>query len=295
MKKLITAFTFFIGSLFSFDRFFDISLTTDFANLKEYSHVDLNSEVAFPFSNRAVLLNPRLSIFFDGTMDASVAAGLRHEFKYGTLGHHVFWDSSGTKEAHFHQIGHSLDFLTPRFDFRLNYYHPITKEQSSKKYLFSPHKWMEAETIWKNRFCQIGIGPKYNLFNQEWGSQARLVVPFKFFSIGGLVGYEKSKGISGCVSLSFRLFSTPRTSLLQAPICHRSRVQYSKQVIYVPPPVIPKREEPLKAEQQPKPQSVVVKPASDPSQLESVVQPPPPPPKHWWNFFFPQNKVTPAT
>ena len=295
MKKII--FLSVVGlsaNLFSFDRFFDISLTTDFANLKERSHIDFNSQAAFPFSNKAFLLNPRLSVFFDGTMDVSVATGLRYEFEFGTLGHHLFWDSSGNKDAHFHQLGHSLDFLTPIFDFRVNYYHPITKEQTDEKFIISPHRWVEGEVVWKNRFCQLGLGPKYDLFKKRWGSQARIVFPFRFFSIGSLISHDKNNGVSGCFSLSFRLFSTPRQSFLQSPICHRSRVQYSKQVIVIPPPVIGKRLE-NKSDQAPKTEvtsSTVGSPSVDESNDVDEFPPSPPepsepaPPKSWWNFFF---------
>jgi len=293
MKKPFLLFlVVFAGTLFSFDRFYDISLTTDFTKLRERSHVDFNSQAGFPLKGRSILINPRISLYFDGTMDVSLATGMRHEFKYGTLGHHVFLDSSSLKNVHFQQVGHSLDFLTPNFDYRINYYHPLVKSQTTQKYLFSSHKWVEAEIIWKNKFCQVGIGPKYDLFNKEWGSQVRAIVPFKFFSLGTLFSYEKNTGFSGCFSLSFRLFSTPRSSLLHAPICHRSRVQYSKQVIVVPPPVVPKRQETKpdldKPKENPPEQEIPVPANQDPivSPNDEAIIPPPPRTPHWWDFFF---------
>lgn len=284
MNRLVyILFSFAMSAVSAMDRFFDISLTTDFSNLKQRSHIDVNSQASFPVSSKMFILNPRISIYFDGTMDLSMASGLRHELPWGTLGHHVFWDTSALKNARFHQIGHSLDFLTPKFDYRLNYYHPITKEQISTKYFLSSHNWAEFEMTWKNSFCQIGLGPKYDFFRNEWGTQLRTLVPFKFFSIGSLLSYEKSNGFAGCFSLSFRLFSLPRPSFLHSPISHRSRVQYSKQVIPILRPTIMKRPDPLHPKKEPSEDNPIIVKSDD-------VEPPKEQEKDF--FFRSQNRKT---
>jgi hypothetical protein len=297
-KSLFLISLLWFCQLFSIDRFFDLSINTDFSNLKERSHIDLNTQAIVPFQQRSMIINPRLSVFFDGTMDASVAMGMRHDISYGILGHHVFWDSSWVKGARFHQIGHSLDFLTESLDFRINYYHPITTEQESNIFLFSSHRWIEAETVLKTNLLHIGIGPKYDLFQKTWGAQARFIVPLKFFSIGTLVSHENATGWSGCFSLSFRLYSSARDSLLSHPVCHRSRVQYSKEIIYVAPPVIQKPSEQkteIKIEiEEPKQEITIIvqEPEVDIAPPVAITPPtvlppvPPPAKPSWWSFFF---------
>ena len=291
MKRLI-----FIAMLLSssavsaLDRFLDINLTTDFTNLKERSHVDFNSQAVIPFPNRALLLSPRISIFFDGSMDVSVATGLRHQTSWGVLGHHIFWDSTGTKDAHFHQVGHSLDFLTDMFDYRINYYHPITKEQVYKKFLVSPHKWIESEVIYKHDLFHLGAGPKYDLFDGQFGFQAKATVPFSYFSVGAIGSYDQRNGLCGAVSLSFRLYGTPRKNSLESPIYHQSRVQYSKEQIFIPPPP-PKKKHPAKHDKKADYEEVEKEDETPQEPLalipdEIPAPPPPPPPRPWWQFFF---------
>lgn len=292
MKSLIFVLIMASGSLFSLDRFLDINLTTDFTNLKERSHVDFNSQAVVPFKSRALLLSPRISLFFDGSMDVSVATGLRHQTPFGVVGHHVFWDSTGTKDAHFHQIGHSLDLLTKNFDYRINYYHPVTKQQTYKNFLVSPHRWVESEIVYKHRLFHIGAGPKYDIFDKLWGAQAKITFPFNYFSVGSIASYDNRNGFSGSISLSFRLYGTTRKNSLESPIYHQSRVQYSKEYIFQPPPPEKKRqseeEESKKdAASQNDPKEVTTTPIIDPVAPEpSDETPPPPPPKSWWNFFF---------
>lgn len=283
------------AALSALDRFLDINLTTDFNNLKERSHVDFNSQAVVPFTNRSLLLSPRISVFFDGSMDVSVATGIRHQTPLGILGHHVFWDSTGARDAHFHQIGHSLDFLTDLFDYRINYYHPITKQQVYKKFLVSPHRWIESEIVYKHSLFHVGMGPKYDLFDKQWGAQAKVTVPFNYFSIGSIASYDRRSGFSASISLSFRLYGTPRKSAMESPIYHQSRVQYSKELVFIPPPPQKKRhpeKDHVKEE---------VKPSDKPQENEATdppdeKTPPPPPPKSWWDFFFgKETKQNPTT
>lgn len=297
MKSLIFVLILLYNTVvFPLDRFLDINLTTDFTNLKERSHVDFNSQAVVPFSNRAFLLNPRISIYFDGSMDVSVATGLRHQTRVGTLGHHVFWDSTGTKDAHFHQIGHSLEFLTDMFDYRINYYHPITKDQIYKNFLVSPHRWFESEMVYKHALFHVGAGPKYDLFDKKWGAQAKVVVPFKYFSIASLIGYDKKKGCTAAISLSFRLYGTPRKSSMESPIQYQSRVQYSKELIFIPPPPeSKKRESDEKTVIVAVPEetnAIVVASTNDEPATPPSFPPPPPKPKTWWDFFFRQEPIT---
>lgn len=308
MKWLIfVLLTFFTDNLISFDRFLDINLTTDFSNLKQRSHIDFNSQAVVPFSKQAFLLNPRISLFFDGSMDVSLATGLRHQLNGGTLGHHLFWNSTATRDAHFHQIGHSLEFLSETFDYRINYYHPITKDQVYKNYLVSPHRWIETEIVYKHPAFQIGAGPKYDLFQKAFGIQAKVTIPFQFFSVGTLISYDKINKFSGAISVSFRLYGTPRNKLTESPIQYQSRVQYSKELIFIPPPPEPKKRENQK--------QLATKPKVEEQKVEIAIEDPPiiseetivaapvehppvmndpPKSKSWWDFFFhPRHHVDP--
>ena len=267
------------------DRFLDINLTTDFANLKQRSHVDFNSQAVVPFSTRAFLLNPRISLFFDGSMDVSLATGLRHQFTAGTLGHHVFWNSTATRDAHFHQIGHSLEFLTDMFDYRFNHYHPVSKQQEFKKYMVSPHRWSEFDVIYKHPMFQIGVGPKYDFFQKTLGMQGKVTFPFQHFSVGSMISYDNINRLSGCVSVSFRLYGTARKSAMESPIQYQSRVIYSKEPIFVPPPKQSKKRV------CDKPAVHVAKKEEVPVILpepikEEITDVPVVKPKSWWNFFF---------
>ena len=212
----------------------DVGFLTDLANFKKGSHFDVSAQLSQTFGSKGFLVNPRFSIFADGTVDVSLAGGIRHDLGFGVLGHHVFWDCSTLKEVKFNQFGHSLDLLTERFDYRINYYHPLVEKQRGQKYVYTSHRWVEGEMIWKNDFCQVGGGPKFDFFDQKVGVQARLMIPFKYVHVSTMASYDPKNKLSGCFSISFPLFNNPRKSPMHAPIFHRTRVQYTQELIEIP-------------------------------------------------------------
>jgi hypothetical protein len=286
--------------------FFDMDVSFDPVNMKSRSHVDIAPQSAVSFWDKAWLLTPRFSIYLDGSFDVAIASGLRHTTSLGYLGHHSFWSVSQTKHGKFHQLGHSLDFLTPHWDFRLNYYHPVTKTQMDEWFLYSTHIWAESEVLWKGQHFNVGFGPRYNFTTNCWGAQSRFVIPFKYFNLGAIVGYDHGFLPTISISFSFSLYNSTRTSQLYDPVCHKSRVRYEKIEL----PIYNKAKEPKKESQEnlgvvkeePKPleaikSEVIDEPAPKEDVLSEVkqeatpimVQPPEPtttPPKSLWTLFF---------
>jgi hypothetical protein len=278
--------------------FFDMDVSFDPMNTKTRSHIDIAPQSAVSFSDKTWLLSPRFSIYLDGSLDIALATGLRHTTPNGYLGHHVFWSVSQTKHGKFHQVGHSLDYLTPNWDFRINYYHPITKTQMDDWFLYSTHIWAESEVLWKGEYFNIGLGPRYNFTTDCIGSQFRFVVPFKYFNLGAILGYDYESQITFSISFSFSLYNSIRSSQLYDPIAHKSRVRYEKIEL----PVYNKAKEPKKEMTENlgliKDEPKVAGEATtivDPIQInetipesEEILPPEPPQPtnKSWWSFFF---------
>src|SRR6476469_9189525 len=105
---LISALMAFVPSYAEVEKHLDIGLITDFTKFIERTHFDINTQLSYEFPNHSLILNPRFSLFFDGTVDLSVACGMRHQTPFGIVGHHLFWDCSTLKEVKFNQLGHSL-------------------------------------------------------------------------------------------------------------------------------------------------------------------------------------------
>lgn len=294
MYKILTYFLALLPfSLSAMNGFFDVDVSFDPMNIKARSHIDIAPQSAVSFSDKAWLLTPRFSIYLDGSCDIAVATGLRHTTENGYLGHHAFWSVSQTKHGKFHQVGHSLDYLTPKWDFRVNYYHPITKIQMDDWFLYSTHIWAEGEALWKGEHFNIGFGPRYNFTTDCLGTQLRFVVPFKYFNVGAIVGYDYRSQLLFSISFSFSLYNSTRTSQLHDPISHKSRVRYEKIEL----PIQNKAQKPKEEKKgltenlgvvkdEPKVEVVVV---VEPKPEAIVVHPPEPPPaspKSWWTFFF---------
>jgi hypothetical protein len=273
--------------------FFDLDVCLDPMSMKSRSHIDISPQSVVPFNDKVWLLSPRFSVYMDASLDIALATGLRHTFSKGYFGHHVFWSVSQTAHGKFHQVGHSLDYLTPRWDFRVNYYHPVTKTQMDEWFLYSTHKWAESEVLWKGQHFNVGLGPRYNFTTDCWGVQTRFVVPFKYFNLGAIVGWDYDSLPTFSISFSFSLYNSTRTTQLHDPISHKSRVRYEKIEL----PVHNKAKEPIEEQkkaieenlglvkeekesgavmEEPKPEIVVVHPP----------EPTPATPKSWWAFFF---------
>lgn len=230
-RALTTAVLLLSTRAFAMDGYFDIESNFDPMNVKQKSYIELSPSTYLPIDDKSWIFNPKLSFYLDGSVDVSMATGMRHTTQNGFLGHHVFWSLSQTKHGSFHQIGHSLDFLTEDWDYRVNYYHPLTKQQTDDLFKYDTHKWTEVEALWKGDHFNIGFGPKYNFSTRSIGLQTRFVIPFKFFNIGACAGYDHKHGFSSALSLSFNIYSTGRRSQLNGNISHKSRVRYGKTIL----------------------------------------------------------------
>lgn len=279
LTAIAIAFMLWTATAFSFNKYLDIELVSEVSHLEQKMHIDVGAEGAFLMGEKVFIVNPKLSLFLDKSMDASIATGMRYKTALGCFGHHIFWDSSSTKDGHFNQIGTSFDLLTDFFDYRINYYHPLTRKQKTEEILSRSHRWVESEVIFKHPYFQVGMGPKYNLFEKEWGTQMRISVPFHHFNIEAFISHDSKNKFYGCMSFSFSLYSTPRSDYFDAPISHRSRVQYSKEPIYIPEAQVTKKKDQeelvLIVEKEPK-EIVPTAPAEAP---EENTHP------HWYDFF----------
>jgi hypothetical protein len=296
-KSLISILVSIPFALFAMNGFFDVDVSFDPMNIKSRSHIDIAPQTDFDFGDKTLLFTPRFSMYLDGSCDLAVATGMRHTLENGFLGHHAFWSVSQTKHGKFHQLGHSFDYLTPKWDFRVNYYHPITKTQQDDWFLYSTHIWAESEALWKGQYFNVGLGPRYNFTTDCWGAQSRFVVPFKYFNVGAIIGYDHQSQITFSVSFSFSLYNSTRKSQLHDPISHKSRCRYEKIELPIPNKAkTPKEEQKadkghlgvVKEEPKPEPKEV---PQPEPEQKPepTIILPPeptPPTPKSWWTFFF---------
>lgn len=297
-NKLISLLAFLPFSISAMNGFFDMDVSFDPMNMKSRSHVDIAPQTSVSFSDKAWLLTPRFSIYMDGSFDLALATGIRHSTSYGFIGHHAFWSVSQTKHGNFHQVGHSFDFLTPKWDFRINYYHPITKIQMDEWFLYKSHIWAESEALWKGEHFNIGIGPRYNFTTDCWGSQWRFVVPFKYFNLGAIFGYDYKSQFTFSISFSFSLYNSIRTSQIHDPISHKSRVRYEKIEL----PIHNKAKEPKKESKREITENLGLiidepdltedqnpEPVNEAKAETIEIHPPeptPPAPKSFWSFFF---------
>jgi hypothetical protein len=277
LASLLASLPFSLSAMIGF---FDMDVNFDPLGMKAKSHVDIAPQSSVTFSDKAWLLTPRFSIYLDGSFDVASATGLRHTTPHGYVGHHVFWSMSQTGHGKFYQVGHSLDFLTPDWDFRVNYYHPLTETQTDDRFIYSSHIWAETEALWKGDYFNVGLGPRYNFSTNCVGVQTRFVVPFKYFNLGAIVGYDYPSQVTFSFSFSFSLYNSHRSSQLHDPISHKSRVRYERVEL----PIHNKAQKPKKEANKGITENlgfIVEEPV--------VVHPPEPtapPPKSLWNFFF---------
>ena len=267
-KSIATGILLLTTGLYGSGGYFDVEANFDPLDIKNRSFIELNPNTHYSFSDKTWIVSPKLSFYLDGSIDVSCATGVRHTTDAGFIGHHVFWSLSQTSHGNFHQVGHSIDFLTPEWDYRINYYHPLTKNQTDDFFRYDTHKWIESEALWKGNHFNVGFGPKYNFFSRSMGFQTRCVVPFKLFNLGASIGYDHKLGLSGALSLSFNLYSTGHRSQLHGNIAHKSRVRYGKTLL----PTYQKPQKPKHDEgklDQPAPEDK----ASEPVDLEPVELP----------------------
>lgn len=235
MKYFTILFFSIATALFSADSQVDLRLDTDPSNLQGKSAFNVITTTALQTedSKHAVLFTPEMSFYANGGIDFSVTTTHRHKYKNVVVGHNIFFDRTNAGSFFLDQLGTGFDLLTPRFDFRVNYYHPITN------YAYSPLKackWADSEIFFKTPYFGVGTGPLYNLDMKEWALHSRVIIPFKDFSLnfGGLCGQA---GFSQAIfSISFHLFKPKSQDILISPPCHvqKANIYYNSGYMFDP-------------------------------------------------------------
>lgn len=229
--------------LFSYEKGLDVSLSLDPLSVEKGSRVDISHQLFFPFESRLVILNPRMCAYFDNHVDLSFGVGQRHVVKGSLLGYHLFYDFSKHSPMYFHQGAVALEYLTSQFDYRFNYYHPLVDDMSLEKFSYHPHKWMEAEAMWKGDRFSVAVGPVFNVSTQSFSAKARVMIPYKNAVLSAGVECDRSFDLRSFVSLGYQLYNLPKTSE-KVGVGRNNRVRFEQHEIplSLPPPAEEKGE-----------------------------------------------------
>lgn len=235
MKKTLSILLAIGSLLYSAESQVDLRIDTNPMNLQGRSAFNLTTTTSLPddAENHALIFTPEMSFYTNGGIDFSITTGHRHKWDSWILGHTIFFDRSNVSGIALDQMGTGFDLQTPRFDFRMNYYHPITQLDESPIQLA---KWMDAEIFFKTPWFGVGTGPLYNIDQNSFSLHSRIVVPVKdiTLNLGALCG-EGEMGISQAIfSISFHLFKPKKPNALTSPPCHvqKSHLYYNSGYAY---------------------------------------------------------------
>ena len=217
----------------------DVRIDTDPNNLQNRSSFNITTTTSQEFgTDHALLFTPEMTFYNDGSVDFSIGAGHRHNWKGLAFGHHVFFDRSTVGALCLDQVGTGVDVLSDRVDFRANYYHPCTKATDGGFFTVKSCRWADAEFFFKTPYFGVGTGPLYNLDFKNWAIHSRLVVPLRDCSVS--VGAIAGQGGYGqaLLSVSFHLFKPKSKGNLTAPSCHvqKSNIYYNFGYMMTTPP-----------------------------------------------------------
>lgn len=220
--------------LFSYEKGLDISLSVDPLSVEKGSRIDINHQMFFPTENSTWIVNPRMCAYFDNHVDLSLGVGHRRACFGNLLGCHLFYDFSKHSPMYFHQGGVALEYLTPFFDYRLNYYHPVVKERVLEEFSYHPHQWMEAEAVWKGSRFSVAAGPAYNLSTQTFSAKGRVMVPYQNLVVSAGLEMDTSLDLRSFVSVGYQLYNLPK-SRDKVGVGRNNRVRFAQQEVAVPP------------------------------------------------------------
>lgn len=233
MKKLIAFLSTAITCVFAADSQVDLRIDSNPYDLSGKSSFNVVTTTALQTDSEAhaALFTPEMSFYTNGGIDFSVTAAHRHRFKNIVWGHNVFFDRTNVGGQFCDQVGTGLDLLTNRWDFRANYYHPITD------FGYSPLKackWIDSEIFFKTKYFGVGTGPLYNVDMKNWALHSRLVVPFKDFSLnlGGICGGGETGIAQVLFSISFHIFKPRSNDTLITPPCHIQKASIYYNSVY---------------------------------------------------------------
>ncbi len=208
----------------SLEKGLDSFVTLDPLSPIQKTRIDFNGALMTPVGLSYFIMSPRISAHLAGDFDTNFGIGIRKPFvtQNFILGYHVFYDLSMRKPMVFHQTGLSGEFLTDDVDVRMNYYHPMSKSFDNLYIKAAPHKWVEAEILWKfHKFC-VGVSPIYNLTTKMASFKPKVVLPFSFLTIEA--GIHLSQNFQN--STSYISTSIPLYSMGVKPVGRASSVQH---------------------------------------------------------------------
>jgi hypothetical protein len=236
----------FASQIVAADSMLDLRVAVDPYDAKNRSHIDVVSQTFYETSHGWLLINPEIAFYLNRSVDFGCSFGYRWKTKYGAMGHHVFFDRAQMPKISINQIGASLDWITPAFDLRTSYYHPITPPILYKNAFIRPCKWAEVELLIKNRYCNIGVSPNVNIESLVYGVSGKVVFPFEYFSLGVGAAVDQTGSKQGFLITSFHLYKNKGSSVGGQPAVHnrRPRLHFAPIKPKKPPKQDPVQEEP---------------------------------------------------
>lgn len=230
--KFIKLLTMMTLPLFAFSKEFekavDISFNANPVNFAQNSHANVNACIFKPCNNFIYLFNPRMCVYLDKKVDFSIGNGVRWLYLNSILGAHVFYDFTCLERKMLHQFGASFEIIQKNIDHKINYYHPLNSPNFEPGFFYETHKWIEYETVHKNDFFAVGIGPTYNFTTNRAGAKLSFTLPMEnyFFSVGSY--YDIDRNVSGYLSVGMKLFSFGSKEEV-SPVCRSNGICFSLQ------------------------------------------------------------------
>lgn len=223
IKSTIAICTLLLLNAFSHQHSVDLKMSVDPIDAKNRSHIDIVAQKAFEFKNFSILLSPEIAFYFNKSVDFGLTLGHRWNLAYGAVGHYVFFDRSQLPKISVNQVGSGFDYITDKFDVRLNYYHPISPALQLKDRIVKPCKWIESEGIFKHKYVHIGAGPTFNIDAKVVGVQSKIIFPFDKFSLGLGASIDQNKHKQLFLITSFHLYKTSKYNHANSPSSHTKR------------------------------------------------------------------------
>jgi len=239
------------NALCALDHSVDFSINHDSDRDLRHPSVSLNGHFTHEMDKWLFLASQEVSVCFNKEMNMSAGIGARRMFKnenFGfdeALGVNIFWDHSRFRNFNVHQIGYGIEYLTPKWSFRANFYHPVTDNKSiyssraiimsSKEIVYAKQRWTDLSVTYKGRNLSLTAGPTYNYTTKKWGTKVGIAIPINdSLSFGVANEWTKDGGAATGFSISYRLFGKGSDFFVGDPVIRSPHVKYSKTVINPP-------------------------------------------------------------
>ena len=190
-------------------------------------------------------ISPKIGIDPEYVPFASFAAGIFHDHKVGTFGHHLFYNYNYHQltGVHLHQVGHTMDFVRKNIASRVTFYLPVTKPLVGKALVLHPVHWIEGEVLRDCGKLILGGGAHYDFNRKNPGLHAKVIFPVDRVKIGGIFKYDQFNQFSTSLFLSLRLLGTEKR-----PFTHSGKIEafyqkvdrlFEKNPPVGEPPIVP--------------------------------------------------------